>query len=275
MLELKTSRMQMLLHEPEDGFYQGTRFDRSGIWDSLMLDGVEFCGRWFSSYDPLMHDAVCGAAEEFSPFFLKEGILKIGVGLLSGEAEGYDRFKLYPVKDGGEWTVEADREKLIYRHRLAGYYSYAKEIAICGKSAFEIRHSLQGELPLEGEVYNHNFFTMGNLSVGPSRQMVFPFTPEGDWRASYDSVGFTPSGIRFSRPLSAGESVYAGNIHELHSEGMPYRLALKEGPLSVQISADVPCLRTVFWSNHRIACLEPYSAIGPSWTLKYELATSD
>lgn len=277
MYTIGTHSLQMRLHIPGDGFYEGTRFDRSGVWDSLRFQGMELCDRWFSSYHPAMHDAVCGPAEEYSPVFLPGGkILKMGVGLLKADDAPYDRFKLYPILDGGEWTAACDgANRVVYRHRLEGYYDYSKEIVLTGESSFEIRHSLRG--PFEGEVYNHNFFTMGKLEVGPSREIDFPFSPEGTWRAVYDSVAFTPSGVRFLRALREGESVYCGDIHEAGREGMPYALSLKEGEVTVSIGGSLPVSRTVLWSNHRIACLEPYNrlSVGPgetfSWTVSYHI----
>ena len=59
--------MTLELHHPLDGYYQGTRFDRSGVFKSLVFKGVEMCGEWFQKYSPTMHDAVLGPAEEFSP----------------------------------------------------------------------------------------------------------------------------------------------------------------------------------------------------------------
>ena len=56
---------------------------------------------------------------------------------------------------------------------------------------------------------------------------------------------------------------------------MPYDLTLAEAPLSVHIVGDVPALRTAFWSNHRIACPEPFNAFHAvpgkpfCWTLQY------
>lgn len=130
---------------------------------------------------------------------------------------------------------------------------------------------------MRGDVYNHNFFTMGKMAVTESRVINFPFSPEGDWRAEYDSVAFSPGGIRFSRALREGESVYTGNIHEAGKEGMPYAMRLSEGSLSVQIRGDVPVFKTVLWANHRIACLEPYNRIDLApretfhWNIEYTL----
>lgn len=314
------------LHTPQDGFYKGTRFDRGGVFKSLVFGGVEMCGQWFESYSPTMHDAVLGPAEEFSPMPVTPGpfpvihssspvtvnpssvtqnpssvtlsptpitrnpstvipsrpegaaeeshtLLKPGVGLIDIGPEPYDRFKLYRIVDPGRWEVDGMR----FRHILEGYYDYTKEIVVTGENSFEIRHCYKAFSAYEGDVYNHNFFTFGKLEIWPSRQIDFPFRPEGTWRAEYDSVGFTESGIRFSRQLQKGESVYTGNIHEAGKEGMPYAMSISEGPLRVSIQGDVPVFKTVLWANHRIACLEPYNRISAlpgqafCWNIRYTL----
>lgn len=261
--------MRLQLHVPADGFYRGTRFDRSGIFESLVHNGVELCAPWFENYSPFMHDAVQGPAEEFSMMDLGRYWLKPGVGLLEPDGQPYDRFKLYKVADEGRWEVSGNT----YRHILEGYYDYTKEVRVLSDRAFEIRHFLTPFILWEGTVYNHNFFTMGKLETGPSRLIDFPFKPCGDWRAQYDSVGFTDSGIRFSRRLEKGESVFTGNIHKVDEEGMPYDMILKEGPLSVHITGDIPVTHTVLWANHRIACLEPYNRLSanPGETIKWNI----
>lgn len=65
--------MTLELHTPQDGFYKGTRFDRGGVFKSLVFGGVEMCGQWFENYSPTMHDAVLGPAEEFSPMPVTPG----------------------------------------------------------------------------------------------------------------------------------------------------------------------------------------------------------
>ena len=301
MFELSSKELKLVLHHPEDGFYQGTRFDRSGVFDSILFHGIEMAGAWFEKYSPTMHDAVQGPAEEFTPSSpipvpsspipvpsssgpttpsssgLSRGSLKIGVGLLSTGSDPYDRFRLYEIVDSGTWTVEANEKSVAFRHVLNGIYDYRKEIVLTGHNSFEIRHTLDSDIPLEGEVYNHNFFTMGRMVTGPSRLIDFPFCPAGTWRAVYDSVGFTPSGIRFSRELNPGESVFTGDIHVEGSQGMPYAMTLREKDFSVKISGDVPVTHTVMWANHRIACLEPYNAFRSApahpfrWTVRYLL----
>ena len=243
---LSTTRLRLSLHDPTDGFYQGTRFDRSGVFDSILLDGIEMAGRWFERYDPLMHDAVCGPAEEFTVADgLEDGLmLKIGVGLLRPDTLPYDRFRLYEVADGGEWTVEkTDECRVRFCHELSDFYTYVKEIVLTGETSFEIRHKLEAARPISTEVYNHNFFTFGKETVGESRRVDLPFAPVGPG-------------------------------------GMQYALGVSDGPLGVRISGDVPVVRTLFWANTRVACLEPYNKVKAapgepfSWTLNYQLSNN-
>ena len=162
-----------------------------------------------------------------------------------------------------------------FNHYMEGCYDYTKELVITGDRSFVLRHHLLAFTALKGEVYNHNFFTLGKMEVGPSRRIDFPFKPDGNWRAPYDSVAFRGKGIRFSRKLEKGESVYTGDVQRAGAAGMPYEMRLSEGPLSISIRGDVPVTRTVLWANHRIACLEPYNSIdlrsGESfrWSIEY------
>ena len=241
---LSTPRLRLSLHLPADGFYQGTRFDRSGVFDSILFDGIEMAGRWFDRYDPFMHDAVCGPAEEFTMVPAGDVMLKIGVGLLRPDGEPYDRFRLYEIADAGEWSSAAAGDGTVrFRHDLHGYYTYIKEIALTGETSFEIRHRLEASVPISTEVYNHNFFTFGKNAVGESRRVNLPFAPVGPG-------------------------------------GMKYALEVSDGPLKVGISGDVPVVRTLFWANTRVACLEPYNKLKAapgepfSWTLKYQLSNN-
>ena len=133
MKSISCDSLRLSLHEPLDGFYQGTRFDRSGVFGSVSFGGVEFCAPWYERYDPFMHDAVLGPAEEFSPIFLPapsspRAVLKIGVGLLSLPDDGpYDRFRLYEIADPGEWSLEHTADSVSFCHVVPGYYKYIKK----------------------------------------------------------------------------------------------------------------------------------------------------
>ena len=277
MRHIDTDRLELRLHDPADGFYIGTRFDAAGVFDSLRFCGQELCDRWFERYDPRMHDAVCGPAEEFTQLGFDQAapggsFLKIGVGLLRRpDGLPYDRFRLYEVADPGVWSVCEHDGGVRFRHVLEGWYDYTKDIVPLGPASFVIRHALTAFRPLDTSVYNHNFFTMGKLEVGPGRLLDFPGRPEGTWRSEYDSVCFGSAGIRFLRPLAPGESVFSGDLRW----GGRYAFTLREGGVAVRAKGDVPLLHSVFWANHRIACIEPYNRVCADygrtarWSIEY------
>lgn len=275
MIRIANDTLKITLHAPdgEKGYYRGTRFDWAGVFSGIEYHGCNYAEPWFESYSPLMHDAVCGPAEEFSPIGLDEAevgepFLKIGVGVLERMEGEYDRFKLHRILDPGQRSVEVAGDSVLFRHAVSmnsGYgYDYLKEITLTGLSSFRLHHKVinTGTRPLEGNVYNHNFFTLGLLETGVSRQLDFPFKPEGDWRAAYSEVGFTDSGVRFTRTLRKGESVYAGNLHAegCGLTGSPDGFVLNELQTGRGVSCrcSEPMTKSVFWSNHRIVCIEPY-----------------
>lgn len=291
MITISNDTLSISLHEPDSvkGYYRGTRFDRAGVFEGIRYRGCNYTEEWFEKYSPEMHDAVCGPAEEFSPIGLEKAkagdpFLKIGVGILERmDDDPYDRFKLHRIIDEGRRSTEVYADKVRFIHLLdskTGYaYEYIKEIALNSGNSFSIRHLLKntGKSVLKGDVYNHNFFTLGLLQTGPTRLMDFPFRPEGDWRAEYTEVGFTGSGIRFSRELKKGESVFTGNLHQAGRgmTGSPYSFELSETRTgrSVRITCATEMTRTVFWANHSISCLEPYIDfnIRPDETLEFEI----
>lgn len=275
MIRIGNDTLKITLHAPdgEKGYYRSTRFDWAGVFESIEYRGCNYCEPWFEKYSPFSHDAVCGPAEEFSPIGLDdvevgEPFLKIGVGMLEKMEGDYDRFKLHKILDPGKRSLEVTQDRISQRHVLEsdlGYaYDYQKEIILMGDDSFRISHRLvnNGTKALKGDVYNHNFFTLGLRETGVSRQLDFPFKPEGDWRAEYSEVGFTDSGIRFTRTLQKGESVFTGNIHEAGKglQGSPNGFTLTEQRTGRGVSAHCanPMIKAVFWSYHLIACIEPY-----------------
>lgn len=283
--------LKISLHAPDgvEGYYRGTRFDWAGVFESIVYKECNYAEEWFENYSPLMHDAVCGPAEEFGPIGLEgtaagDPFLKIGVGILERmDNEPYDRFKLHKILEPGIWKTVQDENSLTFIHELSsgtGFgYDYMKRITVTGENSFRISHRLAntGSKELKGDVYNHNFFTLGLLESGPTRLMDFPFKPEGDWRADYSEVGFKDNGIRFTRRLEKGESVFTSNLHESGKgmNGSPNAFELMETKTGrgVKMTCPVQMTRMVFWSNHMIACLEPYIdfSILPGETFEFDI----
>lgn len=296
-------------------YYRGTRFDRTGVILDLESGGHRFVSQWFKRYDPYMHDAVGGPAEEFtqigyqafgrpsgasigetksSPLAGKSPLnssperpfLKIGVGVLKGDAEEYDRFKLYEVLDPGRMEVTVGEAEASFRHVLDGYYDYQKTVQIPDQvGGLIISHALRNcsAAPLECHVYCHNFFILDGATTGRATRFEFPFRPVGDWRAPYDSVRLSERGIVFDRDLAPGESVFMGNLrpadslHLAQQGGYSFKLSNLANGLSVEACCDRAMDYAVFWSNHEVSCLEPYIPLRilpgetVTWTLSYRL----
>src|ERR1043165_8110742 len=58
-------KAKLYLPDAQKGYYQGTRFDWSGVIPSLEYKGHNYFGQWFEKYDPKIHDAIMGPVEEF------------------------------------------------------------------------------------------------------------------------------------------------------------------------------------------------------------------
>lgn len=272
MIEIFKDGLKLELCPPDlsCGFYRGTRFDHAGIFHKVVHKGYVIADEWFDRYDPYMHDAVCACSEEFAESGYDAApagglFVKPGVGLLIREDDGqYDHFKLYKVADPGRWTVESSDDVVRFIHVVDGDgwgYEYVKTVRIIDEDTFEIDHVLRntGLKNITGDTYNHNFHTFSNVSPGPQVMIDFPFTPCGTWRSEYDNVALTDSGIRFSRKLEKGESVFMGNLRAADGSpviGKVYTQAA-DGH-SVTFHSDKAFHRIAFWSNYRVACIEPF-----------------
>src|SRR6185295_16794115 len=78
----------LYLPDVKDGYYRASRFDWSGVMPALEYKGHTYFGQWFGKYDPLLHDAIMGPVEDFSPVGYDEAkagdsFLKIGIGIVT------------------------------------------------------------------------------------------------------------------------------------------------------------------------------------------------
>lgn len=267
MTELEKEGLRLTLCRPGE-YYRGTRFDHAGVFRRIEKDGYVYADEWYDSPDEFRHDNVCGASEEFMTVDfgnVEPGgtFLKPGVGLLlRPDAEPYDRFRLYDTVDPGKWEVEAEENKITYRHVMEGIYRYTKCIEIVSGSSFVIRHGMEwkAEKALEGHLYNHNFFTFGGRRVSPSRRLEFAFRPVGTWRDEYDNVRIADRSIEFTGEVSPSKSVFMGDLHNEKGE-TAYDFTVSEGDRKVRIIGSSPAEFCVFWSSPRVACIEPYTPI--------------
>lgn len=251
-----------------DGYYRGTRFDWAGVFRSISKNGHIYADTWFDGDDPLRHDNVCGPSEEFVIFDTdrsrRPGIFtKIGVGrLIKDDGLPYDRFRLYKIADYGKREIATGEDYAQFIHEINGEYAYTKHIRIDDDGCMTIRHRLKNlsSALLETSVYNHNFFTLDNLHPGPDTIIEFPFRLSGHWREKLAEVSLEGNTIRFNAHLEkGGKSAFIGDLHA--ENPFSFKIGNAAAGISVNISTDAPVSYSVFWSNHRVSCVEPYTHI--------------
>jgi hypothetical protein len=287
---------KLYLPDPENGYYRSTRFDWSGVISSLQYASHEYFGVWFPRYDPKINDAITGPAEEFRTNEAGLGyaeakaggtFIRIGVGVVRKPQERAYRFaNTYEIVDHGQWKVRKGRDRIEFRHILAGEpgyaYDYRKTVRLeKNRPVMTIEHSLKntGRLPIETVQYNHNFFMIDKLPIGPDVSIRFPF----ELKAMADLRGLAEvrgREIVFLRGPQGREAAFTelqgfGNTVEDYD----IRIENRKAGAGVRITADQPLAKLLFWAISTTACPEPYVAmrIEPGreskWKISYEFYT--
>lgn len=129
-------RAELMLPDPQNGSYRGTRFDWSGIISSLQFDGHEYFGQWYKRHDPKIHDAITGPVEEFRTNDnglgyeeTKPGgtFVRVGIGTVRKppEEKAYRPYDTYDIVDPGKWTVRQHKDRIEFTHLLRADDGYA------------------------------------------------------------------------------------------------------------------------------------------------------
>ncbi|MDY0100191.1 MAG: hypothetical protein RBR81_13420 [Bacteroidales bacterium] len=280
----------------KNGYYMGTRFDWSGMIESLEYKGHNYFGKWFDKYDPLIHDAIMGPVEEYFPLDygktpIGERFVKIGVGLLEKPDEkDFDRFGYYKITDHGKWKIRRKPGEIQFVHALShkGYaYVYKKTIRLAeDRPLMEISHNLSntGRLPIKTEMYNHNFFVFDNKPVGPAFKVIFPYEISGDESRTGGSLSELDGRmILFKRNLQDGETVFYGSLEGFSEDpgDLDIRVENSETFSGVRITGNRPLSKLIFWASPTTLCPETYVNldIEPgddfTWDFYYEFYTFD
>ncbi|MBD2753034.1 hypothetical protein IC230_09055 [Spirosoma sp. BT704] len=283
---------KIYLPDSTQGYYQGVRFDWSGVIASLTYNGHSYFGQWFDKYDPKLHDAISGPVEEFTPIGYEqakigEDFLKIGVGSLRKTADAPYRFATsYPTVNLGKWTVKPGKDAVEFTHELtnaAGYsYLYRKTLRLLpGKPTLVLEHSLKntGRKPIETTVYDHNFYMIDNQPTGPDVSVTFPFTLQTNDKARGLGTLFETRNnqVAYLRELAKGESThsYLTGFGDT-SKDYDIRIENRKTGAGVHITSDQPIAQLAFWSIATVVCPEPYVRIKAepgqefTWKITYD-----
>ena len=287
---------ELMLPDAQNGSYQGTRFDWSGIISSLQFDGHEYFGCWYEHHDPKIHDAITGPVEAFQTNDKGLGydeakaggtFVRIGIGTLrKPEEKDYRPYDTYEIVDHGKWTIRKHKDRIEFTQRLKseqGYgYVYRKTVRLVkGKPEMLLEHSLKntGKKVIETNQYNHNFFVIDHEAVGPDVTVKFAFTPTPT-RGFKDRAEVQGQRIVFPRPIEGKNGVFSeltGSSKEV--KDYDFRVENLKTGAGVHFTSDQPLDSVNFWAINTVAAAEPYLKfrIEPGkearWTIRYEFYT--
>ncbi len=281
------------LPDPKNGYYRGSRFDWSGVVGCLAYKGHSYFGVWFPHYDPYLHDAITGPVEEFRTAndsalgydqARRGGLfVKPGVGVLRRIDDAPYNFPVpYPLVDGGKWTVRAHRSSVSFTQLLTGpdgiAYQYTKILKLeKGQPSMILEHQLKntGTVPIDTDVYNHDFYVIDGGVTGPDMVVRFPFTPAAQ-PGLENGARIDGKEIVYQRELQTGETA-ASALTGYSNQASDYDFFVenRRTGAGVEQSGDLPISRLYFWSIRTTVCPEAYVhlhiAPGQSahWTIRY------
>ncbi len=281
-----------------NGYYQGTRFDWSGIITSLEFSGHNYFGQWFSKYSPEIHDVIMGPVEDFTPLDYPEvkageSFVKIGVGTVyKQDDKPYHFARLYQLLNGGIWSVKKSRDKVLFVHDLIDKtysYHYEKNVQLIkDKPELLLSHTLKntGKKTIETDVYDHNFFMIDKHPIGPGLVVNFPFSPRPDSNGIGEIgvgelVEIQGNTIAFLRNIGNGEEVEYPSLAGFGPTSKDYEIRIENRitGAGVRITCDQPLHKLAFWACPTTLCPEPYIKIKVepgkeiTWNIRYEFYT--
>jgi hypothetical protein len=285
---------RLYLPDANQGYYQGTRFDWSGVIASLEYQGHQYFGQWFEKYNPKVHDAISGPVEEFTTLGYEEAkpgetFLKIGVGALrKPDTSPYSFSKTYEIINPGKWVVHKKPDRVEFAQELndaAGYsYLYRKAVRLIkGKPQLVLEHSLKntGDKTINTSVYNHNFFTIDHQPTGPAIEIKFPFNVQATGKGFGDIAQVSSNKITYLRELNKNESVFSSGLSGFSNNKKDYdfRIENNQTGAGVRITSDQSLVKIVYWASSTTSCPEPYIQLQAEpgqeiqWKIYYEFYT--
>lgn len=258
----------------------GPRFDRTAVVRSVQLDGVELLGPWgLSDEFGLYGDGVLG----HETAGLGETFLKIGVGrLVRDMAEDYQFAHRYPVEQLFPVEVNLGTAALSVSQRSDGegpwQYLYRKSYALAGEDGLTIHYELTntGTAPWTFEHYNHHWFRLQDVAVGPGYELVAGF----DLPQAETTFQRTSRSLRMQVPLAPdGAAYYASDLVGVPDAANSFSVQVDGAPV-VHYQATFPPHRFALYADEDGFCpevfmramLEPGATV--SWSATYRFRTN-
>lgn len=304
----RSINLRLFLPDAKTGYYRGTRFDWSGVIGSVEYAGHNYYPRWYQRMEPSVKDfiydgpdivagpctAITGPAEEFGVLGFDDAkaggtFVKIGVGVLrKPDDANYSAYRLYPIQDGGKWSVTRKPDSIEFRQELADAstgcaYVYQRNVSVVGdQPRLVLNHSLRntGKRVINTTVYNHNFLYLDKQAPGPDFLLAFPFTIRTSQPAASGLAEIRENQITFSKRLVDQERVYL-DIRGFGAEAKDYDIRIENRRVGagVRITGDRPLSRLALWAIRAPLSIEPFITLNIepgnefTWRITYEYYT--
>jgi len=257
------------------------------VMPALEYKSHTYFGQWFEKYDPLLHDAIMGPVEDFSPVGYDEAkagdaFLKIGIGIvIKPDEPKYSIVTPYQLVNPGVWEVKkkpASIEFIQTVNDTTYSYVYSKNVQLQkGKPEMVLSHSLKntGTQTIETNVYDHNFFMIDKQTVGKNFVVKLPFTLTGELQDKVPFGKIEDNQIKFLKDLSANEHLYYPSLQGFSDSAKDYDISIENHKTgaAVKITSDQPLFKLAFWSAEKTLCPEPFIHINikPGETFKWNI----
>lgn len=270
-------------------FYQGVRFDPTGVVLSLKANGHVYFGDVYEVHNPKVYDSISGPVEEYlvvgyNDAKVGEDFLKIGVGMLEKISDGKYKFsESFKLKNAGKRTVRVEENLVEYTHTMSdksGYGYALKKRVYLEKKSLVVEHTLKniGTKKIDSNVYSHGFYTVDNMTIDSS--VVAKFNFKLDCPQAYISKGLAEingNEIRYLRSAQEKDRVSIDNIECAGTlEENVMEVHFGNANAGVRVRGDKPLLKAVYWSNKKMVCPEPFVKIDlmpnqeMSWKFVYD-----
>lgn len=311
--EIKNGEIQAKVYLPDarQGYYRGTRFDWSGVVDSLVYKGHNYYGPWYNRVDPHVIDfeyhgdqivastcsGIAGPVEEFVTNHSALGwdeakvggtFIKIGVGVLRKDAPEYDYVKQYEILDGGKWKVETHPDSIDFTQELTdpatGYgYVYHKTVRLVpGKPEMVLEHRLKntGRRTIQTSVYNHNFLVLDHQAPGPDFSLTLPYAIHSNHPPHKDLAEIRGHQVVYLKALTNHDVVSTPMLGFGDSaQDNEVRIENKHVGAGMLIRGNRPLSHMNLWSIRTVLAVEPFISmtIEPggefTWDITYQYYT--
>lgn len=236
----------------------GPRFDRTATIGSVRLDGAELVGPWgLSDEFGLYGDGVLG----YDTAQPGETFVKIGVGrLVRDTTDKYHFAHPYPVDTLFPVQVTTSPTSLSVSQQASGdparQYHYRKSYELLGKDGLVIRYELgnTGETAWTFEHYNHHWFRVDDVAVGPAYRVETGFElPKAE-----TSFRHAPRSLSMPAPLAPGAAAYyASELADVPARANTFEVQV-DGRGAVSYRASFAPARFAVFANAAGFCPEVF-----------------